>query len=464
MTASATRPSDGRLPSSFRDPSGYLFRHHGTLYRSIGPRYRDHYDRLMDSGLYTELADRGLMVEHEEIEPPIPVADTYRTLRPQPVPLVSYPYEWCFGQLKAAALATLEIQDLALAHDMILKDASAYNIQFLDGRPVLIDTLSFEIYREGQPWVAYGQFCRHFLAPLLLVSHRDHRLARLSRLHIDGVPLTLASSLLPLRSRLSPSIYAHIHLHARYEGTFADRAAAGRDRKVSRQGLRGIVDNLRSVIQGLGFEPGPEGWVGYEQDNTYSERATAEKEEFVTSALQELTPKTVWDLGANTGRFSRLCSRQGVLTVAADGDFGAVERAYRRATEDKDPLLLPLVIDLTNPSPDLGWHHRERDSLLHRGPADLVLALALTHHLAIGNNVPLDQIVSFFADAGRALVVEFVPKEDPQVQRLLASREDVFPHYDRESFETALGQRFDIRHGHRLPDSERVLYLAVLRA
>jgi hypothetical protein len=346
---------------------------------------------------------------------------------------------------------------------MILKDASAYNIQFLEGRPVLIDTLSFEAYREGQPWVAYGQFCRHFLAPLLLVCRRDARLATLSRLHIDGVPLALASSLLPLRSRLSPSVYAHIHLHARYEGAFAARAGAGRERKVSRQGLRGIVDNLRSLVRRLRWEPADEGWVDYYEDNTYSERSALEKEEVVAATVDELAPRTVWDLGANTGRFSRLASARGVLTVAVDGEPGAVERCYRRAVQEDDRFLLPLVMDLANPSPALGWHHQERQSLLARGPADLVLALALVHHLALGNNVPLDRVVSLLAEAGRAVVVEHVPKGDPQVERMLASREDVFADYTRESFERELERRFEVRRRHSLPDGDRILYVATRR-
>jgi hypothetical protein len=204
------------LPSSFRDPSGFVFVRDGVLYRQVNRVHREHYDRLMASGLYERLATDGLLVPHEE-DDAVPAAPdlAYKVLRPERVPFVSYPYEWCFGQLKAAALATLAIQRTALDFGMSLRDASAYNIQFLQGKPTHIDTLSFETLREGEPWVAYRQFCQHFLAPLVLSRYRDARLGQLSRVHLDGIPLDLATGLLPWRARLHPPLLLHLFLHAR---------------------------------------------------------------------------------------------------------------------------------------------------------------------------------------------------------------------------------------------------------
>ena len=211
--------NDGAPGGSFRDPSGFVYERDGVLYRRVHRSYAAHYDRLMDSGLYAALVGDGLLVPHEEVGPRGGEQDPYATLRPERVAFVSYPYEWCFSQLKDAALTTLRIQERALGFDMTLKDASAYNIQFHRGRPVLIDTLSFECYEEGVPWVGYRQLCQHFLAPLALMAHRDVRLGGLLRLHLDGIPLDLASTLLPARTRLDvPQAARRSDLHSRNVG------------------------------------------------------------------------------------------------------------------------------------------------------------------------------------------------------------------------------------------------------
>ena len=456
-----------RHPASFRDPSGFLYRRDGTLLRQVAPGYAAHYEQLCDSGLLAALTGRAALIRHDEV--PIDLAaepGAYKVLRPELVPFVSYPYEWSFGQLRAAALHTLEVQRVALEHGMTLKDASAYNIQFFGHRPVLIDSLSFEIYREGRPWVAYRQFCQHFLAPLGLAAWRDVRLLRLLRSDLDGIPLDLASSLLPWHTRLRPSWFAHLHLHARYQRRHGDAGRAGEDgavqevkaAQVSRRGLDGIVDSLASALRGLRLDLPETEWGDYYSDTNYSEAAFEAKREGVRRALDAVRPKLVFDLGANTGELTRLASERGAYAVAFDVDPAAVERGYGAAVERGDESLLPLWLDLANPSPDLGWAHAERQSLAARGPADLVLALALVHHLAIGNNVPLDRIAAYLAELGRELLIEFVPKQDSQVQRLLATREDVFPDYHCEGFEAAMGRVFEIVESTPITGSERTLY------
>ena len=187
-----------RVAGSFRDPAGFVFTRDGVLYRQVNESFRSNFEALSTSGLYDALTERGLLIRHEEVdEAPADPSVAAVVIRPERVPFISYPYEWCPGQLRAGAIATLEAQKVALEHGMTLRDASAYNIQFVGGRPVLIDTLSFEPAVEGRPWVAYRQFCQHFLAPLALTSQVDVRLNQLSRVHIDGIPLDLAAALLP---------------------------------------------------------------------------------------------------------------------------------------------------------------------------------------------------------------------------------------------------------------------------
>ena len=437
----------GRLAASFRDPSGYVFREEGVLLRWVAESYRQDYEALMDSGLHDALVADGLLIPIEERRER---AGAVTILRPEVVPTISYPYEWCFGQLRDAAILTLELARRALERGLALKDASAYNVQFLRGRPIHIDTLSFERYEEGEPWVAYRQFCGHFLAPLALMAHVDARLGRLLRVHLDGVPLDLASRLLPFRTRFAPGLLAHIHLH----GRASKRRATEQVTKVniSKIGLLALLDNLRTTVEGLRPRTERTLWGDYYANTNYSESAFEAKRELVEAMLAG-TRGICWDLGANTGEFSRIAAGLGLQTVAWDMDPGAVEEAYRLQGG-----VLPLVQDLTNPSPDLGWAGEERDGLASRGPADVVMALALVHHLAIGNNVPLSGIAAYLARLGKILIVEFVPKEDSQVRRLLADRRDVFPDYDQAGFEAAFAPFFTLEAREPLPGTVRTLY------
>ncbi len=450
----------GIEPSSFRDPGGFIFRRDGRLFRQVNHRGRADFDRLVDSGLYRELADAGLLVTHEDVdEPPQDPGVSSKVIAPEVIPFVSYPYEWCFGQLKAAALLTLEIQRRALARGMSLKDASAFNVQFRGARPVFIDTLSFEGYAEGRPWVAYRQFCQHFLAPLALMARVDPRLSGLLRDHLDGIPLDLASRLLPGSSRLRLGLLLHVHLHAKSKLDSDHRAEPPRPRPFGRSAMLGLVDSLESTVRGLRWEPSGTEWAEYYSDTNYSGSALDEKGRLVAEFLDRIGPKTVWDLGANTGRFSRIAAVRGASTIAFDADPGAVERNFREASRLGERDVLPLLLDLTNPSPSLGWASRERRSFLERGPADAVLALALVHHLALGNNVPLPRVAELLAAVGRHLIIEFVPKSDSQVRRLLVVREDIFPDYTREGFEAAFSRDFEPISVAPIAGTERILYL-----
>jgi hypothetical protein len=447
------------IAGSFRDPSGFLFREQGVLYRQINRIYRQDYDHLMQSGLYEDLVRRKLLIPHQEVEMEAPQPDSaYRVIRPETVDFISYPYEWCFSQLKDAALTTLKIQKRALEHGLSLKDSSAYNIQFHQGHPVLIDTLSFEIYQPGQPWVAYRQFCQHFLAPLSLMAYVDVRLGQLMRVYIDGVPLDLAVRLLPVASRFKLPLLLHLHLHAGSQRRYADKPAAPAG-EMSKAGLLGLIDNLESGINALHWSPKGSEWGDYYEIHNYSPAGLAFKERLIASYLERTNPRSVWDLGANTGRFSRLASGMKIPTVAFDIDPAAVEINYRQCISDHETSLLPLISDLTNPSPGIGWQNQERMNLLERGPADVVLALALIHHLAISNNVPMERLAKFFHRAGNWLVIEFVPKTDSQVQRLLATRKDIFPEYQPEGFEKAFSEYYVIHDIQEVPESERRLYL-----
>jgi len=455
-----TPMSEQEVPGSFRDPSGTLFRRNGTLYRQVNNCYRSHYDRLIDSGLYEDLVASGLLVRSEEVDAGLAISDAaYKVIRPEVIPFVSYPYEWCFSQLKDAALLTLEIQRRAMGHGMTLKDSSAYNVQFLGGRAIFIDTLSFEVQEEGRPWAGYRQFCRHFLGPLALMSFKDVRLNQLARIYVDGVPLDMADKLLGLRARRSLSLYLHIHLHAKAQKRYEDKPVDLNARKVSRMALLGLVDSLTGAVRKLKWRARGTEWADYYEFTNYTDEAFEQKKTIVAEMLQTARPREAWDLGANTGVFSKLASDRGIPVIAFDVDPAAVERNYLEIRGGADSCPLPLVMDLTNPSGGLGWANEERMGLVCRGPTDTAMALALVHHLAISNNVPLARIARFFQSICKSLIIEFVPKEDSQVQRLLASRKDVFTDYNRDAFERSFGRYFSIETRRDIEGTKRTLYL-----
>lgn len=449
-------------PASFRDPSGHIFVRDGKIYRQVNKSYQKQYDLLLESGLYKDLTDHKMLIPHVDApSEPAVTDDAYLVIAPQTVPFVSYPYEWSFSQLKDAALATLTIQQRALDHGMSLKDASAYNIQFVDGKPMLIDTLSFEQYREGQPWVAYAQFCRHFLAPLALMARRDVRLSALLRVHLDGIELDLASRLLGLSSWLRFSLLTHIHLHAKAQKKYGDARTSGSSggRLMSLRSLRGLIDNLQASVRKLNWSLPKTTWAEYYDEVNYSDDAMDDKKRLVEQYLADLKPSFVWDLGANVGVFSRIAAKLGIHTVAFDFDPVAVENNYLQCRRDNIGNTLPLVLDMTNPSAALGWAHNERMSLADRGPADCVMALALLHHLAISNNLPFDRIAAYLAQIGKTLIIEFVPKSDSMVQRLLSSREDIFDGYDQANFEKSFESYFEVIDSRQVHESKRTIYL-----
>ncbi|MEX0621780.1 MAG: SAM-dependent methyltransferase [Candidatus Woykebacteria bacterium] len=451
-----------RLPSSFRDPSGFLFEKDEELFRQINEGYKDSFELLNRSGLYKSLVEEESLIPHREVNKNEAFnSDAYKVIQPEKVPFVSYPYEWSFSQLKDAALKTLEIQKTALEYDMILKDATAFNIQFLKGKPILIDTLSFDTFDE-KPWVAYKQFCQHFLAPLALAAYVDINLMKLTEIFIDGVPLDLTSKLLPMRTKIKPSLLIHLHLHASSQKRYADKGIKKQEArtKFSKRSMLGIIDSLEGAIKGLKWKPRNTEWADYYEGKlNYLPASLRNKANLVEEFLTVAKPQNVWDLGANTGLFSRIAADKGIFTVSSDIDPAAVEMNFKTVKEKGEKNILPLWIDLTNPSPNLGWQNKERDSFLERGPADTILALALVHHLAISNNLPFEKLAPFFRKLCKSLIIEFVPKEDSQVQKLLASREDIFPDYKKEKFEEEFRNYFTIKKTAAIKDSKRTLYL-----
>ncbi|MGZ8562948.1 MAG: SAM-dependent methyltransferase [Candidatus Limnocylindria bacterium] len=453
------RPAAQREPGSYRDPSGFVFRRDGVLYRQINASFSDEWRAFESSGLAADLVERRLLVPHRAA--PIELAPeegAVAVIQPEEIGFVSYPYEWSFSQLKDAALLTLEAQTLAGNHGMTLRDASAYNVQFKDGRPILIDTLSFERAVPDAPWKPYRQFCEHFLAPLALMAHRDGRLGLMLRNYIDGIPLDLAAQLLPRGTRWSPGLAAHIHLHARSQRQHADDTdAAAREVTMKESRRLALLDHVRRTVEGLKVSAGGTQWADYADRTSYSATGTASKEAIVRRMLEAIGAQRAWDVGANTGRYSAIAADAGYEVLALDIDWAAVERHYVALRSSGEARIMPLLADIAEPSPAIGWENAERASLIERANADVVVGLALVHHLAIGRNVPLPMISRLMARLAPNLILEWVPKEDPMATRLLAAREDIFADYSTDGLRAAFSRDFEIVEEAPIEDSGRVL-------
>jgi hypothetical protein len=457
---------DAREPASYRDPSGFVFHRDGAVLRQINRSFSDEWQAFLASGLYEELSQANLLVAHEEA--PLDHAltdDAHAVIRPRKLDFISYPYEWSFSQLQDAALLTLGVQERALARGMTLRDASAYNVQFQRGRPLLIDTLSFEPAVKGRPWFGYRQFCEHFLAPLALMAYQDVRAGLMLRDFLEGIPLDLAVSLLPGRTRLNFGLLTHLRMHA---GAQRRAAKAGsfdeptKERRVSSTGQRALLDSLRRTVEKLSYRPEGTTWSDYTTTTSYADEGARAKAEAVERLMRE-TEGPVWDLGANVGVFSRIAAGLDRRVLALDVDPAAVERNYLALRDEGEQRILPLLQDLANPSPALGWGLRERSSLVERAEDGTLLALALVHHLCIGRNVPLAALGAFLARLGRHLVLEWVPKTDPMTQRLLAVRDDVFHSYTLDGLRGAFTREFEIVEEVPIAASERVLLRLVRR-
>ncbi len=445
-------------PASFRDPAGFVFEYNSEIYRALAQPSKEDYDLFMACGLYGELTSQSLLVRHQitQLEPP---DGCFLVIKPQRADCITYPYEWSFSQLKEAALLTLKIQQISLKYGMSLKDASAFNVAWRDGRFIFIDTLSFTAAIPDSPWHAYAQFCSHFLAPLLLMSVRDIRLQKLLQSNLGGIPLDLASALLPCGTWLRLGSLLHIHLHARAQKRHAGTRKKLRPPRLNRKALDNLIEDLSIMVEGLRLPSISTEWGEYYSDTNYTQEQLGRKAGIISGWLEKIKPKVVCDLGANDGRFSRLASETASLVVAADIDPIAVETNYLRCKKENSRVILPLLQDLTQPSPALGWQLQERAPLKERISPDLGMALALLHHLVIGNNVPFSRFVSFRAECAPQWIVEFPDKDDSQVQRLIMNRPDIFSDYGVPGFERALGLNFTINDKQAIEGTRRTLYL-----
>ena len=457
-------------PGSFRDPESRVFYGDGGVLRALSEEALADWRALAATSFFAEAVAAGKIVATDEDEDGAVPADVLHggvagVLRHELIPFVSYPYEWPFGMLKDAALLQLELLEAALGEGMILKDSTPYNVQWRGAQPVFVDVGSFERLREGEPWAGYRQFCMLFLYPLLLQAYKNLPFQPWLRGSINGISPEHCRNAMSLRDLLRPGVFTHVHLHSRLERRHAARERDVKD-ELRRAGFRkelivANVKRLRRVVEKLEWTPPVSTWSEYTATTSYTEEDAERKARFVEGAVRSSPWGLVWDLGCNDGRHSRIAAEAASYIVAVDADAAVVERLYRTLRAEGHTKILPLTLDVADPSPGLGWRCLERRPLAERGTPDLTLALALVHHVAIAANVPLADFLEWLRTLDTSLVIEFPTQDDAMVERLLrAKRPGTHRDYNREWFERCLTDRFDVRRSEELAGGRRVLYFA----
>ena len=444
-------------PSSYKDPAGFVFRNNTTYYRQVNESYASNYQLLMESGLYDMLTRNEWLISHIEVNENI-TGDTncYKTILPQQIPFISYPYEWSFDMLKDAALLTIKINKIAIQYGMILKDATAFNIQFLSGKPIFIDTLSFVKYDGITPWIAYRQFCESFLFPLYLSHYAGADMTRMLSIYPEGIPLLITARLLPFKSRFKLGVWLHVFLQKRI-------FQANIDSPLKRTGFsKGqlviLLDGL--AIAGKNLKKIPDSiWSNYYSETILGNQYLEEKEKIFHEFVDMISFRSVIDLGANNGHFSKIVMKKADWVVSTDMDSHCINSLYKFNKENAGLNILPLLVDLSNPSPGIGFGNLERASFIERAKSDLLLALALIHHLSISKNIPFMRIAELFQAMSRILIIEFVPKEDIKVKELLKHKNDIYDNYSELSFEKSFTEYFNIMEKRLIPGTGRKLYL-----
>ena len=462
-------------PGSFRDPDGRVFVSGGRIRRALSERGAADWRALNESSLFAELTAEGSLVATTEVDvadaPEILVGKVAAVLEHERIPFISWPYEWTFGMLQDAALLQLGLIERAIGAGLMLKDATPYNVQWRGAQPVFVDIGSFEPLREGEPWAGYRQFCMLYLYPLMLQAYKGVPFQPWLRGSVDGISPSEAAGIFGSgKDRRRKGVFGHVRMHNRLEQRYSETRGREVQKDLGKAGFSTelVLNNVRKLqklVRGLTYEGGTTQWTEYgtvssgETVNTYTDADREVKDSFVSRAAARRHRSLVWDVGANDARYSRLALPYADYVVAVDADLQTADRVYREMKGEGQERILILTGNVTDPSPSLGWRNLERASFEERMNPDLILALAVVHHISIAGNVPLAEVVRWLAGLRSSMVVEFPTREDPMVRSLIAAkREGIHDDYDLPVFERVLEECFTVTEREETPSGTRILY------
>ncbi len=454
---------------SFRDRDGRVYHYQERIFRGLSASALENYRQLRQKPFYQRLAESGKVIGTREVaveENPLPEeiqSQWTGFLEHDAVPVVSYPYEWTFSMLKAAASLQLQLVEQAVSSGFTLKDATPYNVQFVDRKAVFIDIPSFEPLQQGEPWSGYRQFCEMFLFPLFLQAYKGCNFQPFMRAAINGIDVQTAAALFGFRDRFRKGVMSHVWLQAkldrRYGGSSENVRSSLKSAGFNRELILVNVRKMQKLVQKLEWEASGSEWGDYSEFHNYSEDDHVRKEKFIRAAIATEKPAVVWDIGCNTGQFSRIAAAGCRQVLAMDIDHVAVERLF--LDKDTQDNILPLLQNVADPSPNWGWRNCERGDLQSRSRPDMVLCLALIHHVVITANIPLAEFIDWLAGLTDRLVIEYVSRKDDKVKTLLRNKEDKYQDYSRESLEENLARHFRIVQQQEVNNGDRTLYLCV---
>jgi len=463
-----SHPSTAVDTGSFRDRDGRIYVQGGRVIRGLSEHALGEFEKLASTAFYTRFLKDGRLVSSHLLDPqdidlPAEIKNQWAGfIEHRRIPVISYPYEWTFGMLRDAALLQLELLEAAIEEGMTLKDATPYNIQFDQGKPVFIDIASFETLASGAPWAGYRQFCEMFLFPLMLQTYKGINFQPLMRSSIDGVGVQTATRLFGFRDRFRGGVFSHVWLQSkldnRYGSTKQDVRSELKTAGFNKAMILANIRKLGKLIRKLSWQGEGSEWGEYEAFHNYTESDHQLKETFISDSVAGSSAKVVWDIGCNTGQFSKIAAQHADHVLAMDLDHFAVERLYRECSETGLTNILPLIQNIADPSPNWGWRNRERRDLQARSRPGLVLCLALIHHVVISANVPMEEFVAWLSELSDQLVIEYVSRSDDKVKALLRNKEDKYSDYSRECLENELARYFSIVRQQELESGNRHLY------
>ena len=462
---------------SFRDPSGFVFRYHNQIYRCVDEPAWLLVEEIGKAGVLGDLVRKDLIVDTKPVDEGSALYkelgallgnEHAHILAHEQIPVISYPSELSYAMLADAGLLHLLLQTELFEKGLSLKDASAFNVQFKKGRPVFIDIPSIEHPAKFNAWIAYGQFCRMFLFPLVLKLYRGYDIRDCFLAHIDGMDVGCTYKMLGPMQAWRPSLFIDVLLQYFLQEHSSgnkriEELAHKKDYGSHKSGDPEIqianLNRLERKLLKLRERLSSRGqWIKYSTDNSYSAKGEDEKADFIREFIGKYRPATVLDMGCNTGRFSRIAAEGGSRVVAVDSDHDCVDMLYREARE-KDLNILPLHMEIGSPTPAMGFMNEERRSFLGRIDCDCLFMLAVVHHLLVSGRIPLDSIREMCRKlAKRWLIIEFVPVEDPMFKKLLELRENIYGHITRKYFEDVMGACFRLLSCREITGSKRILY------